>query len=201
VIVLLYSLLDTRHCNMTVSVLTFKLKQTLYIIQTFSSEIITLISFFMKKQTSSKSLILFKSILFKLRLFQICNICKTTCTLKNKIRLYNTKTCLAENELNYHSPMFTVYRSCRLNPVKLVRLTDRLKMTIHTTLAPNLGQNEDIMICRFCFEAIDCFTQSWSNCNNWLVPPIYSVTKAVKHLLYCRGVGTLVVPKWPSASF
>jgi len=57
------------------------------------------------------------------------------------------------------------------------------------------------MFADFGSEAIDCFTQSWSNCNNWLVPPIYLVTKAVKHLLYCRGVGRLVVPKWPSASF
>ena len=57
------------------------------------------------------------------------------------------------------------------------------------------------LFAEFGSEALDCFTQSWSNCNNWLVPPISLVTKAVKHLLYCRGAGTLILPKWPSASF
>ncbi|XP_053400756.1 uncharacterized protein LOC128557413 [Mercenaria mercenaria] len=43
-------------------------------------------------------------------------------------------------------------------------------------------------------EAVDAFTQSWSGCNNWLVPPIYLVNKTIFHLLACKGKGTLVVP-------
>lgn len=50
-------------------------------------------------------------------------------------------------------------------------------------------------------EAIDAFTQSWSDCNNWLVPPIYLVSRTIFHLLACKGKGTLIVPKWPSSSF
>ena len=48
-------------------------------------------------------------------------------------------------------------------------------------------------------EAVDAFTQNWSYANNWLVPPIYLVSKTVCHLLACGGRGALIVPKWPSA--
>ena len=50
-------------------------------------------------------------------------------------------------------------------------------------------------------EAVDCFTQDWKDENNWLVPPIYLVLKTIKHLVSCKAVGTLVVPKWESAPF
>ncbi|VDI83635.1 Hypothetical predicted protein [Mytilus galloprovincialis] len=30
-------------------------------------------------------------------------------------------------------------------------------------------------------EAVDCFTQNWSGENNWIVPPIYLVLRAIKH--------------------
>lgn len=50
-------------------------------------------------------------------------------------------------------------------------------------------------------EAVDCFTQNWSGCNNWLVPPIAMVSKTILHLLSCNAHGTIIVPKWPSAAF
>jgi hypothetical protein len=50
-------------------------------------------------------------------------------------------------------------------------------------------------------EAIDAFTQDWSEENNWLVPPIYSVLRVFKHLITCKAAGTLIVPKWTSAAF
>jgi len=50
-------------------------------------------------------------------------------------------------------------------------------------------------------EAVDCFTQDWGSCNNWLVPPICLVTKTIRHILYCNANATLIVPKWPSAAF
>ena len=50
-------------------------------------------------------------------------------------------------------------------------------------------------------EAVDCFTQDWSTCNNWLVPPVYLISKAILHVLHCRARASLVVPKWPSSSF
>ena len=48
---------------------------------------------------------------------------------------------------------------------------------------------------------VDAFTFDWGSDNNWLVPPIYLVVRALRHLRVCRGAGTLVVPYWKSASF
>ena len=50
-------------------------------------------------------------------------------------------------------------------------------------------------------EATDTFTQSWNADNNWLVPPINLVWRTIFHTLECKGRGTLIVPKWPSAAF
>ena len=48
---------------------------------------------------------------------------------------------------------------------------------------------------------VDAFAFNWANDNNWLVPPINLVCRVIKHCLACRGKGTIVVPKWISASF
>jgi ribonuclease HI len=50
-------------------------------------------------------------------------------------------------------------------------------------------------------EHVDGFSISWAGENNWIVPPIASVPKVIKHLKVCNAKGTLVVPDWPSASF
>ena len=50
-------------------------------------------------------------------------------------------------------------------------------------------------------EAVDAFSKSWRLENNWLVPPIALVCRTIKHLLFCRAEGTLIVPKWPSSPF
>ena len=50
-------------------------------------------------------------------------------------------------------------------------------------------------------EAVDAFTQDWSCDNNWLCPPIPLVVRAVKHLMSCKGTGTLIIPEWPSSVF
>ena len=49
--------------------------------------------------------------------------------------------------------------------------------------------------------AVDAFSSSWENENNWLVPPIYLISKTLKHVRASRAVATLLVPVWPSASF
>jgi hypothetical protein len=58
---------------------------------------------------------------------------------------------------------------------------------------------------RFCCpgsSGIDAFAFDWSNAaNNWLVPPVHLIIRAVKHLIACKAKGTLVCPKWPSAGF
>ena len=50
-------------------------------------------------------------------------------------------------------------------------------------------------------EAIDAFSQNWQFENNWLVPPVFSVLRVIKHLLFCKARGTLIVPKWISAPY
>lgn len=50
-------------------------------------------------------------------------------------------------------------------------------------------------------DAVDAFTQDWSKDNNWLVPPIYLVIKVIKHLIYCKAKGSLIVPRWVSAPY
>jgi len=50
-------------------------------------------------------------------------------------------------------------------------------------------------------EAVDAFSQNWRNDTNWIVPPIFLVCKAIKHLVHCRAKGTLIVPRWPSSPF
>ena len=49
--------------------------------------------------------------------------------------------------------------------------------------------------------AVDALAQDWSSDNNWLCPPVHLIVPAVKHLRYHKGVGTLIIPEWPSASF
>jgi hypothetical protein len=48
---------------------------------------------------------------------------------------------------------------------------------------------------------VDAFTQNWSGENNFLVPPIYSVVRAIGHLVYSKAIGTLIIPRWVSAPY
>ena len=50
-------------------------------------------------------------------------------------------------------------------------------------------------------EAVDAFSQNWQGENNWIVPPVFLISSAIKHLLTCRARGTLVAPAWPSVPF
>ena len=48
-------------------------------------------------------------------------------------------------------------------------------------------------------EYLDAFTANWSGENNWLFPPPCIIPRVLKHLLFSRANGTLVVPLWTSA--
>ncbi|XP_072039886.1 uncharacterized protein [Amphiura filiformis] len=50
-------------------------------------------------------------------------------------------------------------------------------------------------------DRVDAFSLSWEGENNWIVPPLALVTKAIFHLVASKAVGTLVIPVWPSSSF
>ena len=50
-------------------------------------------------------------------------------------------------------------------------------------------------------EAVNAFTQDWSQENNWLVPPIYLISKAILHAKACKAKGALIVPLWQSAPY
>lgn len=53
-------------------------------------------------------------------------------------------------------------------------------------------------LCPGC-EGVDAFTMNWSVDNNWLVPPVYLISRVLKHMDYNGESGTLIVPYWPSA--
>ena len=50
-------------------------------------------------------------------------------------------------------------------------------------------------------EDVDAFSASWGGVNNYLVPPVFLVARTLAHLETSCARGTLIVPKWPSASF
>jgi len=53
-------------------------------------------------------------------------------------------------------------------------------------------------LCPGC-EGVDAFTLNWSGENNWLVPPVYLISRVLRHMIHFKESGTLVVPYWPSA--
>jgi hypothetical protein len=46
---------------------------------------------------------------------------------------------------------------------------------------------------------VDAFAFDWSSDNNWIVPPVSLVCKAINHMFLCKAKGVLVLPKWKSA--
>jgi hypothetical protein len=50
-------------------------------------------------------------------------------------------------------------------------------------------------------ENVDAFMKDWSSENNWLVPPVVMIPKAINHLVECQSQDTLVAPFWPSIPF
>ena len=50
-------------------------------------------------------------------------------------------------------------------------------------------------------EVVEAFTQDWSRDNNWLCLPVSLIVRAIRHLITCEGLGSLIIPKWPSSYF
>jgi hypothetical protein len=50
-------------------------------------------------------------------------------------------------------------------------------------------------------EAVNALTQFWGADNNWVVPPPSLILQSIKKLLAEKAKATLVVPRWPSASW
>ena len=50
-------------------------------------------------------------------------------------------------------------------------------------------------------KGVDAFSAIWGGINNYLVPPVFLVARTLAHLETSLAGGTLIVPKWPSASF
>ena len=49
--------------------------------------------------------------------------------------------------------------------------------------------------------AVDAFTVNWNGEVNWWVPPIYLVSRTIRHAEACKSRGTLLLPSWKSAPF
>ena len=50
-------------------------------------------------------------------------------------------------------------------------------------------------------EQVDSFTSAWTGENNFIVPPVSLVPRALAHMEASGAQGTIVVPFWPSAAF
>eukprot|EP00111_Clytia_hemisphaerica_P009430 TCONS_00027673-protein len=50
-------------------------------------------------------------------------------------------------------------------------------------------------------EAVDAFSENWSNEINYVVPPVDLIPEALKFILHSQCKGTLVIPLWKSAPF
>ena len=50
-------------------------------------------------------------------------------------------------------------------------------------------------------KAVDAFTCSWAEDNNWWVPPVHLVPRVIRHVQNTKSQGTLVIPKWLSSPF
>ena len=50
-------------------------------------------------------------------------------------------------------------------------------------------------------EAVDAFTCSWADENNWWFPPVYLIPRVIRHAQTSKAKGTLVVPQWLSSPF
>ena len=50
-------------------------------------------------------------------------------------------------------------------------------------------------------EAVDAFTCSWADENNWWFPPVYLIPRVIRHAQKSKAKGTLVVPQWLSSPF
>jgi len=50
-------------------------------------------------------------------------------------------------------------------------------------------------------QGVNAFHFSWANHNSYLLPPVYLIPRAIRHLESCTAKGVLVAPFWRSAAF
>ena len=50
-------------------------------------------------------------------------------------------------------------------------------------------------------DGVDAFAFDWNKHNNLLAPPIYLVSRVINYVLFCKAMGTLIIPWWFSAPF
>ena len=48
---------------------------------------------------------------------------------------------------------------------------------------------------------IHLLTCDWSTENNWWCPPIYLVSRVLRHTQNTKAKGTLIIAQWPSAPY
>lgn len=48
---------------------------------------------------------------------------------------------------------------------------------------------------------IDAFSADWSSINGWFNPPVYLITRVIKHMQICGAYGVLIIPFWKSGRF
>lgn len=109
-----------------------------------------------------------------------------------------------ENEIADYISRIVDYDDWQLNPLVFAML-DR-KWGPHTVDRFAASYNRQVYRYNSRFveaesEAIDAFTVNWVEENNWWCPPVYMITRVLRHAEICQASGTLVVPLWQSAPF
>ena len=58
-----------------------------------------------------------------------------------------------------------------------------------------------VSILNMLHHVVPAWTRLLSNNNNWLCPPVNLIVQTVRKLQSCNGIGTLIIPEWPSSLF
>ena len=111
-------------------------------------------------------------------------------------RDHNVQADMASRIIDYDdwgvSPKYFAFITRRLGMPSVDRFADYLNTKLPRFNSRFLCPNT---------EAVDAFTQDWSNDFNWLVPPIYLVGRVLAYMKQNHFSGILIVPIWRSAYF
>ena len=131
-----------------------------------------------------------------LAIFSLC--------VKNYIRIEPEWIPREQNELADYCSRLVDYDDWRLNPVVFQWLDELWGPHTVDRFADHVNAQTPRFNSRFWVpgsEAVDTFTCNWGTENNWWCPPIYLVSRVLRHAKNTKAKGTLIIPEWPSAPY
>ncbi|VDI60152.1 Hypothetical predicted protein [Mytilus galloprovincialis] len=150
----------------------------------------------------------------------IWNLSNSTLEIPNK-KFQGLKLCISallEDASEYAGAGFTVgdnhivhfmwdkedrIKSSTWRELKAVKnILESLQLMLCGKLVKLYTDNQNVVkIVQKGTSGVDAFAYDWSKFNNWVVPPVNLITRAINHMQMCKAKGVLVVPKWKSAIF